>query len=73
MAGEEQQYDHIGSKYEDYSRTATLKRAERYSFSRLVGDVTGKRALDLACGTGFYTRWLKQQLRRLLASISRQK
>jgi 2-polyprenyl-3-methyl-5-hydroxy-6-metoxy-1,4-benzoquinol methylase len=60
MADQEQQYDHIGAKYEDYARTATLKRAERYSFSQLVGDVTGKRVLDLACGTGFYTRWLKQ-------------
>jgi cyclopropane fatty-acyl-phospholipid synthase-like methyltransferase len=60
MTDQEPQYDHIGAKYEEYAQTATLKRAERHNISRLVGDVTGKRVLDLACGTGYYTRWLKQ-------------
>jgi ubiquinone/menaquinone biosynthesis C-methylase UbiE len=55
------QYDHIGSKYDEYARTATLKRAERYTFFRMVGELTGKRVLDLACGFGFYTRLLKQR------------
>jgi hypothetical protein len=31
------QYDHIGSKYDEYARTATLKRAESYTFFRMVG------------------------------------
>ena len=53
-------YDHIGSKYDDYSRTATLKRAERHSISLMVGGLDGERVLDLACGLGFYTRLLKQ-------------
>src|SRR5262249_6441863 len=53
-------YDHIGSRYDEYARTATLKRAERYTFFRLVGTLEGKRVLDLACGFGFYTRLLKQ-------------
>ena len=55
------QYDHIGSKYDAYARTATLKRAERYTFFRMVGALHGQRVLDLACGFGFYTRLLKQQ------------
>ena len=55
------QYDHIGSKYDEYSRTATLKRAERYSVFRMLGDLAGKRVLDLACGSGFYTRLFKQR------------
>jgi ubiquinone/menaquinone biosynthesis C-methylase UbiE len=55
------QYDHIGSKYDAYARTATLKRAERYTFFRMVGALHGQRVLDLACGSGFYTRLLKQQ------------
>jgi ubiquinone/menaquinone biosynthesis C-methylase UbiE len=55
------QYDHIGSKYDEYARTATLKRAESYTFFRMVGELTGKRVLDLACGFGFYTRLLKQR------------
>jgi ubiquinone/menaquinone biosynthesis C-methylase UbiE len=60
MAEQEAQYDHIGSKYDEYARTATLKRAERYTFFRMVGALNGKRVLDLACGFGFYTRLLKQ-------------
>ena len=55
------QYDHIGSKYDEYAQTATLKRAECYSFFRLVGALEGKRVLDLACGFGFYTKLLKQR------------
>ena len=54
------QYDHIGSKYDEYARTATGKRAERYTFFRMVGALDGQRVLDLACGDGFYTRRLKQ-------------
>jgi ubiquinone/menaquinone biosynthesis C-methylase UbiE len=54
------QYDHIGSKYDEYARTATLKRAERYTVFRMVGVLEGQRVMDLACGFGFYTRLLKQ-------------
>ena len=43
-------YDHIGSKYDEYARTATLKWAERYTFLRMVGALEGKRGMDLACG-----------------------
>jgi SAM-dependent methyltransferase len=53
-------YDHIGSRYDDYARTATMKRAERYTVIRMVGALDGQRILDLACGVGFYTRLLKQ-------------
>jgi len=60
MAEQEAQYDHIGSKYIEYARMATLKRAERYTFFRMVGELEGKCVLDLACGFGFYTRLLKQ-------------
>jgi toxoflavin synthase len=59
--GQTVQYDQIGRKYDAYARTATLKRAESYTFFRLVGDLAGKRVLDLACGFGFYTRQLKQR------------
>jgi len=55
------QYDHIGSKYDEYARTATGKRAERYTFFRMVGALEGQRVMDLACGFGFYTRLLKQR------------
>ena len=55
------QYDHIGSKYDEYAQTATLKRAESYTFFRMVGELAGQRVLDLACGFGFYTKQLKQR------------
>jgi len=60
MAEQGVQYDHIGSKYDEYARTATLKQAERYTFFRMVGALDGQHAMDLACGFGFYTRLLKQ-------------
>jgi toxoflavin synthase len=55
------QYDHIGSKYDEYARTATLKRAESYTVLHMVGPLEDRRVLDLACGFGFYTRLLKQR------------
>jgi toxoflavin synthase len=59
MAEQEAQYDHIGSKYDEYARTATLKQAESYTFFPMVGTLDGKRVMDLACGFGFHTRLLK--------------
>ena len=61
MAEHDAQYDHIGNKYDEYARTATLKRAESYTFFRMVGVLAGQCVLDLACGFGFYTRLLKQR------------
>jgi toxoflavin synthase len=61
MAEQAAQYDHIASKYDEYAHTATLKRAESYTFFRMVGELAGQRVMDLACGFGFYTRLLKQR------------
>ena len=60
MGEQSAQYDHIGSKYDEYAQTATQKRAESYTVFRMAGPLAGKRVLDLACGFGFYTRLLKQ-------------
>ncbi|KPC91663.1 class I SAM-dependent methyltransferase [Streptomyces albus] len=54
------QYDAIGAQWED-ARVLPTVYPERDSFLRLVGDVAGKRVLDLACGDGFYTRSLKER------------
>ena len=59
MATQTAQYDHIGSQYDAYARTATGKRAECYTFFRMVGALDRQRVLDLACGDGFSTRLLK--------------
>src|SRR4029450_10204205 len=53
------QYDHIGSKYDEYSQTATLRRAEVYTVLRMTGALSGQRVLDMACGLGFFPRLLK--------------
>lgn len=34
---------------------------EAHTFFRMLGDVSGKRVLDLACGEGFYTRQFKMR------------
>jgi SAM-dependent methyltransferase len=60
MSASAPQYDHIGSQYDDYARTATIKRTERYTVLRMVGKLDGQHVLDLACGFGFYTRLLKE-------------
>lgn len=60
MPAKEPGYDAIGSTYEDYARQATLKSAERHSVLEMAGGLRGLRVLDLACGTGFYTRLLKE-------------
>jgi 2-polyprenyl-3-methyl-5-hydroxy-6-metoxy-1,4-benzoquinol methylase len=54
-----EQYDDIAEEY-----SQMLNSTKRYvlipTFKKLVGDVTGKSALDLACGEGFFTRILAQ-------------
>jgi toxoflavin synthase len=55
-----EQYDNVGSKYEQFKNTAPLPIPERHTFLKLVGDLRGKSVLDLACGAGHYTRMLKE-------------
>lgn len=55
-----EQYDTVGSKYEEFKNSAPLPIPERHTFMKLVGNLHGKNVLDLACGAGHYTRMLKQ-------------
>ena len=57
----EEQYNNIGAIYEQFKTQTTLPIAEKFTFFNLLGNVKGKHILDLACGTGFYTRLLKEQ------------
>jgi ubiquinone/menaquinone biosynthesis C-methylase UbiE len=50
-------YDHIGSQYDEYARTAALKRVESHTFFRMVGAPGGRHVIDMACGFGSYSRW----------------
>ncbi len=57
------QYDDFAEKYQRIKTSPILMRGTRildYTFMCLVGDISGKSVLDLACGAGVYTRKLKQ-------------
>ncbi|MFF8836819.1 class I SAM-dependent methyltransferase [Streptomyces sp. NPDC015130] len=55
------QYDAIGEAFEGFKSLPLMRYGEVPSFLGLVGDVTGKSVLDLACGTGFYSREFKRR------------
>lgn len=57
----EQQYDRIGEAFEGFKALALARYVEVPSFLELVGDVSGRSVLDLACGTGFYSRAFKRR------------
>ncbi|CAL9358570.1 class I SAM-dependent methyltransferase [Streptomyces albus] len=50
------QYDRIGGTYDAAKRLPLARFVERPSVLRLMGDMTGLRVLDLACGSGVYSR-----------------
>ncbi|MFJ6409855.1 class I SAM-dependent methyltransferase [Streptomyces hydrogenans] len=56
-----QQYDGIGEAFEGFKALPITRYGEVPSVLELVGDVTGRSVLDLACGTGFYSRELKRR------------
>jgi 2-polyprenyl-3-methyl-5-hydroxy-6-metoxy-1,4-benzoquinol methylase len=56
--------DQYASIAEDYKRTKLhpwRTHLEVFTFFEVMGDVTGKSVLDLACGEGYYTRLIKQR------------
>ncbi|WSJ56835.1 class I SAM-dependent methyltransferase [Streptomyces sp. NBC_01310] len=54
-------YDGIGEAFESFKTLPIIRYTEVPGFLALVGDVTGKSVLDIACGTGFYSRELKRR------------
>ncbi|MFH8774168.1 class I SAM-dependent methyltransferase [Streptomyces sp. NPDC017958] len=56
-----QQYDEIGEAFEGFKSLPLMRCGEVPSFLGMVGDVSGKSVLDLACGTGFYSREFKRR------------
>ncbi|MFD3513416.1 class I SAM-dependent methyltransferase [Streptomyces sp. NPDC058657] len=56
-----QQYDEIGEAYEGFKALPLEQYAAVPGFLALVGDVRGKSVLDLASGTGFYSRELRRR------------
>ncbi|WP_225823918.1 class I SAM-dependent methyltransferase [Streptomyces naphthomycinicus] len=56
-----QQYDEIGEAFEGFKSLPLIRHGEVPSFLGMVGDVSGRSILDLACGTGFYSREFKRR------------
>ncbi|MBZ4017738.1 class I SAM-dependent methyltransferase [Streptomyces purpurogeneiscleroticus] len=56
-----QQYDKIGEAFEGFKALPLARYGEVPSFLGMVGDVRGKSVLDVACGTGFYSREFKRR------------
>lgn len=54
------QYDAIAEPYRRSKASPVRRAIELPSFAALAGDVRGLAVLDLACGEGFYARWLKR-------------
>lgn len=55
------QYDAIGEAFEGFKSLPLTRYGEVPSVLGLVGDVTGRSVLDVACGTGFYSREFKRR------------
>ncbi|GHG08992.1 class I SAM-dependent methyltransferase [Streptomyces zaomyceticus] len=54
-------YDEIGEAFEGFKALPLARYVEAPSFLGMVGDVSGRKVIDLACGTGFYSRELKRR------------
>lgn len=55
----ESEYDAIAGAYRDSKQLSFRKYIEEYTLFETLGDISGVKALDLACGEGFYARKLK--------------
>jgi SAM-dependent methyltransferase len=53
-------YDLIAGQYKKSKYHPWRLHIEHYTLFELLGDLRGKTVLDLACGEGFYTRFLRQ-------------
>ncbi|MFC9329726.1 class I SAM-dependent methyltransferase [Kitasatospora sp. NPDC057015] len=56
-----QLYDEIGEAFEGFKTLPLARYGEVPGFLSLVGDVKGRSILDLASGTGFYSREFKRR------------
>ena len=56
----EAEYDAIAGAYKDSKQLSFRNYIEEYTLFESLGDISGVKALDLACGEGFYTRKLKR-------------
>lgn len=54
-------YDPIAEQYRRAKQQPWRAHVEAFTLMRLLGDVTGRAVIDIACGEGFYTRMIRQR------------
>ncbi len=54
------EYEAIADAYDESMRLPFRDTIEKHTLMETLGDVTGLKALDMACGDGYYTRLLKR-------------
>ena len=54
-------YDPIAEQYKRSKQQPWRAYVEAFTLMRLIGDPTGKKVIDIACGEGFYTRIIRQR------------
>ena len=59
--GDRPVYDGIAKEYQKSKQLPFRLHIEEHSLFSLLGDLEGKRVLDLACGEGIYARKMKQR------------
>lgn len=50
----------VAEQYQQAKKQPWRSRIETYSLMKLLGDLRGKRVVDVACGDGYFTRRLRQ-------------
>ena len=64
-------YDQIAAEYKRAKQQPWRLHLEHYTMFKLLGDLSGKTVLDLACGEGFYTRFIKRQNAARVVGVDR--
>ncbi|MEM8550048.1 MAG: class I SAM-dependent methyltransferase, partial [Verrucomicrobiota bacterium] len=60
MKDDANDYNKHAAEYAEIKKQAWRAEVELPSFSKAIGDVSGLKVLDMACGQGYHTRHLKQ-------------
>jgi 2-polyprenyl-3-methyl-5-hydroxy-6-metoxy-1,4-benzoquinol methylase len=55
------EYNGRARQYKKSKELPFRAHVEAHTLSRMLGDVTGLDVLDLACGEGYYSRWLRRK------------
>ena len=55
------EYEIVAQQYQKLQNLPIVLYVETYSYLKIIGDLTGKKVLDLGCGDGLYTRKFKEK------------